>query len=121
MAEVDDSCYFATASDSLRAPDQTKHKVVPRRSSYFNNSSIQVADSERAVPGTPREPSDHTSASQLHVSRRNSESIYTSQSVPVVAKPLKILTCDVSREHGTMSQSVRRRPSLPFQSPTKVR
>jgi hypothetical protein len=36
-------------------------------------------------------------------------------------KNLKSLTRSVSREHGTLSQSVKRKPSLPFLSPTKVR
>jgi hypothetical protein len=41
---------------------------------------------------------------------------------PKPDRALKSLTRSVSREHGTLSQAVnKRKPSLPFLSPTKVR
>ncbi|KAK5136647.1 hypothetical protein LTR08_002661 [Meristemomyces frigidus] len=127
MVDIEeDSRYFAQASGALRAPDPATHKVMPRRkpSSYFDNSYVQVEDSERVILETsPQlEARDYTAASQLGVLRQDAEVIWTSrQSLPTVPRDLKSLTRTVSRENGTVSQSVKRRPSLPFHSPTKMR
>lgn len=122
MVLAEDSRYFANATDVLRSPDPTRHKIMPRRSSYFDTPHVQVAHSGGVVLETsPPEPPDYTIPHQLSVLHRSSESVYTSQSLPTVSKDLKTLTRTVSREHGTLSQSVKRRPSLPFQSPVKMR
>ncbi|KAF2772774.1 hypothetical protein EJ03DRAFT_170196 [Teratosphaeria nubilosa] len=127
--EDDGSHYFTSASQSLRAIDPRRnHTIVPRRkSSYFANqqSVLQVPDSERVVPETSQELPDYTNACQLGVLRRNSQALWASSRGPPstddTPKDLRILTSSVSRGHGTLSQSVRRRPSLRFNSPMKVR
>ncbi|KAK3112172.1 hypothetical protein LTR53_011830 [Teratosphaeriaceae sp. CCFEE 6253] len=117
---ADDSRYFTTASQMLDVPDTSRHYNIRRRSAYFDEPRVLVADSERAVPETSPEPVDYTNASQLAVLRRTAGNVWTSDGVPTVAKDLGALTRNVSREHGTLSQSRRRRPSLPFQSPMKL-
>ncbi|KAK4544968.1 hypothetical protein LTR36_003873 [Oleoguttula mirabilis] len=121
MIDAEDSRYFAQAEDTLRSPDPAKHTIMRRRSSYFSDPYVQVADSERVILETSPEPPNFAEARQLTALRVSSESVYTSQSLPTVSRDLGALTRTVSREHGTLSQSIRRRPSLPFQSPTKVR
>ncbi|KAK0253211.1 isopentenyl-diphosphate delta-isomerase idi1 [Friedmanniomyces endolithicus] len=122
---VAESRYFVAAAQQLHIPDPARHIIVPRRRSrYFNEAHIQVPDSERAVPETSPEPPDHTNGSQLAVLRRTSEVFWTSFERLPMTEPKSSggLTRTVSREHGTMSHSRRsaRRPSSPFQSPTKI-
>ena len=131
--EEENSRYFAHASNALCAPelDPAAHTIMPRRrttpASYFYDSDsedVQVEDSGRVVPETSPPAAEYTSANQLSVLRQDAEAVWTSaQSVTTVTpKDLRSLTRTVSRENGTMSQSVvRRRPSLPFQSPRTVR
>lgn len=120
--DLAESRYFTDASNMLRPPDPASHRIVPRRrSSYFDrNADIEIVDSEYLVPETSPELPDYTNASDLHVLRRNTEAVWSSNIVSA-PKDLRSLTRSVSREHGTLSQSVRRRQSMPFQSPTKVR
>ncbi|KAK0354717.1 hypothetical protein LTR91_016550 [Friedmanniomyces endolithicus] len=122
---VADSRYFAAAAQQLHTSNPARHIIVPRRQSrYFDETCVQVPDSERAVPETSPEPHDYANGSQLAVLRRTSEAVWTSvESLPRTRpRDLGALTRSVSREHGTMSQSMRarRRPSLPYRSPTKV-
>ena len=122
LIEIGESRYFTDAANALRAPDPARHQIVPRRrSSYFDHREVEVLDSDRIVPETSPEPPDYTNASDLSVLRGSSEAARISSSLPRVTKDLKTLTRSVSREYGTVSQSVRRKPSLPFQSPAKVR
>ncbi|TKA76638.1 hypothetical protein B0A55_04931 [Friedmanniomyces simplex] len=113
------------AAEQLDLPDPGRHIIVRRRrSNYSGKAQIQIPNSERAVPETSPEPPNYTNGSQLAVLRRTSENVWTSsQNLPTAApRGLKALTRNVSREHGTLSQSGRggRRPSLPFQSPSKA-
>lgn len=117
---AEESGYFSNAARTLREPSVTNHRIVPRRSIYFDSARVQVPDSESAVPETSPEPPDYTNASQLKMLQRADEAVYTSQSLPTASRDLRTLTRSVSREHGTLSQAVRRRPSLPFQSPVVV-
>ena len=122
-----------TAADMLRQPTGlTKPRIIKQRTSelrrqrshYFHEpKDIQVLDSETRVMETSPEPQvDYTNFSTRNVLRQGSDAVWTSsQSIPRAPMDLKSLTRSVSREHGTLAQSVRRRPSLPFQSPTKVR
>lgn len=125
--QLSESRYFNDVSDMLRNVDPAKHKTVPRRrrSSYFDD--VEMLDSGAIIPETSPSPEPesemlgYTTTGDLSVLRRNSEAEWTSQSLPGVPRDLRELTRSVSREHGTLSQSRRRKPSLPFQSPTKVR
>ena len=121
MVDAAESTYFTKAANILRSPDPTRHKIIPRRrSSYIDRADVQVVNSEAAVPETFLEPPEYTTLSDLNVLRRSSEAVWTSSSLPTAVKDLKTLTRSVSREHGTLSQSMRRRPSLPFQSTNKI-
>ncbi|KAK4900601.1 isopentenyl-diphosphate delta-isomerase idi1 [Elasticomyces elasticus] len=124
VVEANDSRYFASAAEQLAVPDPEKHQIVRRRRSNWNsadsNHNVQVEDSEQIIPETSPGPPDYTNSTQLAVLRRTSENVWVSQSAPTIQKDLKALTRTVSREHGTVSQSRRRKISLSFQSPTKV-
>ncbi|KAK5674547.1 isopentenyl-diphosphate delta-isomerase idi1 [Elasticomyces elasticus] len=122
VVEANDSRYFASAAEQLAVPDPEKHQIVPRRRSNWNAADyyVQVEDSEQIIPETSPGPPDYTNNSQLAVLRRTSENVWVSQSAPTIPKDFKALTRTVSREHGTVSQSRRRKISLPFHSPTKV-
>ena len=123
IVDISESRYFTDAASALRAPDPARHKVVPRRPSCFRNdeAEIEIFDTDAVVTETSPEAPAYMDMSDLHVLRRSSEAVWTSSSLPRPATDLKTLTRSVSRENGTLSQCVRRRPSLPFQSPTKVR
>ncbi|RMY72084.1 hypothetical protein D0864_10494 [Hortaea werneckii] len=105
---VEDSRYFSEASQILRDQDESNHKILPRRnvSTYFGR------DDEKQDPGHHEE--------QLHGSRHDEEVLRDPSSSPRPERDLKTLTRRVSRANGTMSQSVRRRPSLGFESPFKI-
>lgn len=114
--EVEESRYFTTAADILRVPYSSTHRVIPRRLSYLHSSRVEVAGSERFVLETSPQPPDYTNASQLETS----DKAWPCRKLATVPKDLKALTRTISREHGTLSQSSRRRSSLPFRSPTKL-
>ncbi|GAB1730296.1 hypothetical protein NU195Hw_g8529t1 [Hortaea werneckii] len=105
---VEDSRYFSQASEILRGPDGSNHKILPRRnrSTYFGH------EDEKQAPGHHDE--------QLHSSSHDEEVLRDPSSSPRPQRDLKTLTRRVSRANGTMSQSVRRRPSLGFESPFKI-
>ncbi|KAI7284789.1 hypothetical protein KC345_g2049 [Hortaea werneckii] len=107
-ADVEDSRYFSQASEILRDPDGSNHKILPRRkrSTYFDR------ENEKQVEG-------HHDG-QLHGSRQDAEPLRDLQSSPRPERDLKTLTRQVSRANGTMSQSVRRRPTFNFESPFKI-
>ena len=126
IVDLNESKYFAVASNPLHEPDPARHIIIPRRPSYFNYAEVEVPDSDRMVPETSPARTRYTNDLQLNVLRRTSEAVWTSLSSNTghtTKNPtdLKTLTRSVSREHGTLSQAVRRRPSLSFHSPTKVR
>ncbi|KAI7502881.1 hypothetical protein KC367_g1909 [Hortaea werneckii] len=105
---VEDSRYFSQASEILRDPDESNDKTLPRRkrSIYFGG------EDEKQVEGR------HDG--RLHGSRQNAEFMRDSQSSPRPETNLKTLTRQVSMANGTMSQSVRRRSTLGFDSPFKI-
>ncbi|OTA22749.1 hypothetical protein BTJ68_14315 [Hortaea werneckii EXF-2000] len=105
---VEDSRYFSQASEILRDPDGSNHKVLPRRkrSTYFDR------EDEKQVEGHHDGP--------LHGPRQDAELLRNPQSSPRPERDLKTLTRQVSRANGTMSQSVRRRPTFSFESPFKI-
>lgn len=121
--ELSESRYFTDAADMMLNVDPTKHKIVPRRrSSYFyQETSDGSSTTPEATPALDAEMLDYAATSDLEVLRRSSEAEWTSQSLPTASRDLGSLTRSVSGAFGTLSQSVRRRPSLPFQSPTKMR
>ena len=120
FVDLEESRYFAGAADALRDFDPARHKIVPRRPLYFDFAEVHVPDSDHIVPDTSPDRRQYTSDAQLSVLRRTSEAVWTSSTDNTTAKDLKTLTRSVSREHGRLGQSIRRKPSLPFQSPKKV-
>lgn len=127
--------YFASAAKVLgetsTKPRIIKHRSSDRHNSYhFANSAKQVqvpdseahiAESSTAVRETSLDPLDFTQRSQLSTLRRRPGVQWTS-SIPNVSRDLRTLTRRVSRDHGTLSQSLKRRASqVLFHSPTKVR
>jgi hypothetical protein len=132
---TEDSRYFNAASGMLiRHPEQARsnsRRIVTQQandtaaSAYFarQRREVHVLDSESAVPETSpeRKPRDYMTDLAMRLSQGHTEIGMTMrEALPATPKDLKSLTRTVSREHGTLSQAVRRRPSLPFQSPTKV-
>lgn len=110
--------YFSTASNMLRDPTSGRPRILKHRSSQLRRSylarqdEIQVPDSNDYVPET-----------DLFVPETSLGLGTSSLGLPKAPKPkdLRGLTKAVSRDAGTLSQSVRRRPTLPFNSPTKLR
>ncbi|RMY42386.1 hypothetical protein D0865_12010 [Hortaea werneckii] len=105
---VEDSRYFSQASAILRDPDESNHKILPRRT----RSNHSNREDEEQVEAYPHE--------QLHGPRQDREFVRDPQSSPKPERDLKSLTRQVSRANGTMSQSVRRRSTLDFDSPFKI-
>ncbi|KAK5165510.1 uncharacterized protein LTR77_009039 [Saxophila tyrrhenica] len=122
IVDASRSSYFADASDILRAPDPARHIIMPRRrSSYFNPEQMDFTHDEEDVQETSPETANYITESDLDVILRGAEAVWTSEKPSTAAKDLRALTRAVSQGNGTLSQSVRRRPSLRFQSPTKIR
>ncbi|KAK3669548.1 hypothetical protein LTR78_010548 [Recurvomyces mirabilis] len=117
---LEDSHYFAGAMQGLAAPDPARHRIVPRRASRYD--MVRENEGEAADPGTSLQPLNYVDVgSALSALRSTKDSFYTSQRLPELRRDLKALTRNVSREHGTLSQSIRRRSSLTFQPPMTVR
>lgn len=130
--ELDQGRYFSTAARMLR--DQALHRprVIKQRSSearrasylrqregFVPGSDAVVLETSTAVRETSPDPPDHTDFRKMDIPKRTSSTMCTSN-LPRISRDLKTLTRTVSKEHGTLSQSARRRrPSLPFQSPVK--
>ena len=113
--EVEQSRYFSFAKDqldeSLEAPVVIRKKSGSSR--YY--APIEVPYSDDMVPETsPKELVSYTDARQLHTLKRTREAMWTSSAVPVPETDLRSLTRSVSRNNGTLSQSVRRGSSMRF-------
>ncbi|RMX73951.1 hypothetical protein D0869_13092 [Hortaea werneckii] len=105
---VEDSRYFSQASEILRNPDISNHKILPRRtrSNYFSRQNEEQVEAYHN--------------GQLHGSRQDAELMLNPQNPPKPERDPKSLTRQVSRANGTTSQSVRRRSTLGFESPFKI-
>ncbi|GIZ41140.1 hypothetical protein CKM354_000445500 [Cercospora kikuchii] len=131
---LDESRYFSQAAGRLQQASSKKPRIIKqrsseaRRASWLSQQEVLIPDSDTAVlessmdaqdasPGLP----DYTNFSKQNVLMRNGDTTWTSSNVPRMYKDLKTLTRAVSQEHGTLSQSVRRKSSLSFRSPTKVK
>jgi hypothetical protein len=119
MVDVEESRYFSAAKDQLDSAS-TKQTIIRTKSSSRFHAPIEVPYSDEMVPETSPRKSDYTSKSQLHLLKRTNEALWTSSVAPVPQTDLGSLTRSVSRDNGTLSQSVRRRSSLRFQSPKKL-
>ncbi|KAM0691912.1 hypothetical protein Q7P36_008113 [Cladosporium allicinum] len=113
--EVEQSRYFSFAKDpldeSLEQPDVIRKKSGSSR--YY--APIEVPYSDDMVPETsPKRVVSYTDARQLHTLKRTREAMWTSSAVPVPETDLRSLTRSVSRNNGTLSQSVRRGSSMRF-------
>lgn len=123
--ELSESRYFTDATDMLRRADPSKHQIIRRRRSSYFDEEVEMLDSGGIVTETSPSPEPemldtYSTTSNLSVLRRQSEVEWTSsQRLPTAPRDLGALTRSVSRGHGTLSQSARRRRSLPFQSPRK--
>ncbi|KAK5107627.1 hypothetical protein LTR62_000962 [Meristemomyces frigidus] len=118
--EIQESHYFTNAIGVFESPDPATRSAVPRRKSghgYFDD--IQVLYSEAVVLETSQ--SDHVHGEPAMELFR--EDMCSSQTVPRPSRSLDLraLTRTVSREHGTVSQPVRRKSSsLAFRSPLEM-
>jgi hypothetical protein len=119
MVDVKESRYFSAAKDQLDSAS-TKHTIIHKKSSSRFFEPIEIPYSDDMVLETSPRKSDYTSKSQLHLLKRTNEALWTSSAAPVPQTDLRSLTRSVSRDNGTLSQSVRRRSSLRFQSPKKL-
>jgi hypothetical protein len=113
--EVEQSRYFSFAKDqldeSLEAPVVIRKKSGSSR--YY--APIEVPYSDDMVPETsPKEVVSYTDARQLHTLKRTREATWTSSAMLVTETDLRSLTRSVSRNNGTLSQSVRRGRSMRF-------
>jgi hypothetical protein len=123
MVYVEESRYFSAAKDQLdsqRDSTTTKQTIIRQKSSSRFFYPIEMPYSEEMVRKTSPHKPDYTNTSQLHVLKRTNEAFWTSSAAMVPQTDLRSLTRSVSKDNGTLSQSVRRRSSLRFQSPRKV-
>ncbi|KAM3424041.1 hypothetical protein BST61_g11408 [Cercospora zeina] len=130
---LDESRYFKQAANRLQQHSTDRPRIIKqrsseaRRASWLSQQEVLIADSDAAVLESTDvheafpEPPDYTNFSKRNVVVRNADNIWTSSNVPRMYRDLKTLTRTVSREHGTLSQSVRRKSSLMFRSPTKIK
>jgi hypothetical protein len=118
MVDVEESRYFSAAKDQLDSTS-TKPIIIRKKSSSRFYEPIEVPYSDEMVLETSPRKQDYANKSQLHLLKRTNEALWTSSAAPVAQTDLASLTRSVSRENGTLSQSVRRRSSLRFQSPKK--
>jgi hypothetical protein len=119
MVDVEESRYFSAAKDQLDSAS-TKHTIIRKKSSSRFFEPIEVPYSDEMVLETSPKKLDYTNRSQLHLLKRTNEALWTSSAAPVPQTDLRSLTRSVSRDNGTLSQSVRRRSSLRFQSPKQL-
>lgn len=119
MVDVEESRYFSAAKEQLDSTT-TKPTIIRKKSSSRFFAPIEVPYSDEMVLETSPRKSDYTNKSQLHLLKRTNEAMWTSSAGPVPQTDLASLTRSVSRENGTLSQSVRRRSSLRFQSPKQL-
>ena len=119
MVDVEESRYFSAAKEQLDSTT-TKPTIIRKKSSSRFFPPIEVPYSDEMVLETSPKKSDYTNKSQLHLLKRTNEALWTSSAAPVPQTDLASLTRSVSRDNGTLSQSVRRRSSLRFQSPNKL-
>jgi hypothetical protein len=123
MVDVEESRYFSAAKDQLDSQLNTiptKQTIIRKKSSSRFFYPIEVPYSEDVVRETSPQKPDYTNTSQMHLLRRTNEALWTSSAAIVPQTDLRSLTRSVSKDNGTLSQSVRRRSSLRFQSPMKV-
>ena len=112
--KVEQSRYFDSAKDqldtSLEAP-----VVIRKKSGSRFYAPIEVPYSDDMVPETsPRKVVNYTDTRQLHALKRTHDAVWTSSAMPVPETDLRSLTRSVSRNNGTLSQSVRRGSSMRF-------
>jgi hypothetical protein len=119
MVDVEESRYFSAAKDQLDSMSM-KHTIIRKKSSSRFFEPIEVLYSDEMVLETSPRKLDYANKSQLHLLKRNNEALWTSSAAPVPQTNLASLTRSVSSNNGTLSQSVRRRSSLRFQSPKKL-
>ena len=115
---LDEQNHYFTSATSHLDSSPLPHRIIRLKS---NQPRVQIPYSGYTVPETSPEHPDYTNATQLHVLRRNQETSWTSNRMPAPPRDMTTLTRTVSQEHGTLSQAVRRRRSMPFQGPTKLR
>lgn len=117
IAFNEQSHYYTSAISQLDSSPPPQ-RIIRLKS---NQPHVQIPYSRYTVPETSPEPTDYTNATQFHVLRCNQEAASMSHRMPAPPRDLRSLTRTVSREHGTLSQDVRRRRSMPFHNPTKLR
>ncbi|PPJ59960.1 hypothetical protein CBER1_11033 [Cercospora berteroae] len=131
---LDESRCFSQAAGRLQQESSKKPRIIKqrsteaRRASWLSQQKVLITDSDTAVLESSTDaqevssgPPDYTNFSKQNVLMRNGDTTWTSSDIPRMYKDLKTLTGTVSQEHGTLSQSVRRKSSMSFRSPTKVK
>jgi hypothetical protein len=109
--EVEQSRYFSSAKEQL--DESLEQPVVIRKKSGSRfYALIEVPYSDDMVPETS--VANYTEARQLHTLKRTREAMWTSSAAPVPETDLRSLTRSVSRNNGTLSQSVRRGSGMRF-------
>jgi hypothetical protein len=113
--EVEQSRYFSSAKEQLDNSLEASVVIRMKSGSSRYYAPIEVPYSDDMVPETsPKEVVSYTDARQLHTLKRTREAMWTSSAVPVPETDLRSLTRSVSRNNGTLSQSVRRGSSMRF-------
>lgn len=125
VVPMEESRYFSQAGDQLASSSPSRDKILRKKSNTRTYAPIQVPFSDEIVPETsPRKEGvggdDRVAAAApARLLRRTSEAAWFSSTnqYSLPARDLRDLTRSVSKENGTLSQSVRRRRSMPFRSP----
>lgn len=114
--DLEESGYFSAAKDQLDS-EPYRQPIIRKKSSSRFFEPVQVPYSDEMVLETsPRKPK-YGDGSSMHLLRRTDEAVWTSSAARVPQTDLRSLTRSVSRDNGTLSQSVRRRSSIKFQTP----
>jgi hypothetical protein len=119
FVDLEDSRYFSAAKYSLDSAPTEQPIIRMKSSSRFWNPTEVPYNGDVVHEASSRKP-DYTNASKLHLLRHTNDALWTSSAALVSQRDLKSLTRSVSKDNGTLSQPVRRRSSLRFQSPRRI-
>ncbi|GAB7361770.1 hypothetical protein MBLNU230_g1814t1 [Neophaeotheca triangularis] len=124
LTQAASSRYFTTAQDELTSPDGEStprpgtNKKVRRQSTFLDlEYELHTLPDDSGVDGS----ANFTGSGQLYSLSKTEDVVYTSSCRGFAeAGDLKSLTRRVSKEFGTLSQSVRRGSGSGFRSPWKA-
>lgn len=119
FVDLEESRYFSATKDLLDSTLTKKPIIRTKSSSRFWNP-IKVSCSGDVVHETSPGKPDYTRTNRLNLLRRTNDSFWTPSAPLVPQTDLRSLTRRVSKHNGTLSQPVRCRSNLRFQSPRRV-